>query len=66
MWNLEILADATYPGGVIALKSLGRQKHLEQKRIWARDITRHMDVEQNSSPSFCAFRDGLRRLLNVP
>lgn len=56
----EKLADAIYPGGSRVLKSLGVQC-LEQKRIWARDIAPKMDVNINQSPSFCLFRDALRK-----
>lgn len=58
----EKLADAIYPGGSQALKRLGVQ-HLEQKRIWARDIAPHMDINNNQSPSFLWFRDALRDLV---
>jgi hypothetical protein len=57
----ELLADAVHPGGAKALKTAKDYAHLEQKRLWARDICPLMDVEANASPSFCAFRDGLRR-----
>lgn len=32
----------------------------------AAEVARHMDVERNSSASFAAFRDGVRRLMEVP
>jgi hypothetical protein len=59
----EKLADAVYPGGHAALKRQGEMQCLIQKRIWARDIAPKMDIENNSSPSFQQFRDGLRNLL---
>jgi len=56
----ETLADATYPGGHVALKAKGWIQCLEQKRLWARDICPRMDVENNQSPSFISFRDAIR------
>jgi Domain of unknown function (DUF4276) len=58
----EKLADAIYPDGLNELKKLGCIQQLQQKRIWARDIAPKMDINNNQSPSFCAFRDGLREL----
>jgi hypothetical protein len=60
----EKLADAVYPGGHAALKKQGPMQCLKQKRIWARDIAPKMDIENNSSPSFQQFRDGLRNLVS--
>lgn len=34
---------------------------LETKRKWAATIAPEMDIENNRSPSFCCFRDGIRR-----
>lgn len=61
----EILAEAIYPGGLKALGKYGKRSSfiLEQKRIWAKGICPYMDVEQNESPSFCCFRDGLRQMI---
>ncbi len=58
----ETLADAIYPGGRLALKTKGSIQCLEQKRLWARDICPHMDVDANQSPSFTSFRDAIRVL----
>ncbi len=60
----EVLADAIYPGGMTALGLHGKRsvRILEQKRIWAKEICQHLDVQRNQSPSFQAFRDGLRRM----
>ncbi len=60
----ELIADAVHPGGSKALKARGRQSvlALEQKRVWAKNIAPLLDVDVNSSPSFCTFRDGMRRL----
>jgi len=56
----EFLADTLYPGGASVLKDLGWQAIGELKSQWATDISPHMDVENNASPSFCYFRDKLR------
>ena len=60
----EKLADAIYTGGLKSLLSHGKRsiQILEQKCIWAKDIAPQMNVEINSSPSFCCFRDGIRRM----
>jgi hypothetical protein len=60
----EKLADAVYPGGLASLGQHGKRsvKILEQKRIWAKEICPHIDVDNNHSPSFQAFRDGIRRM----
>lgn len=60
----ETLADAVYPGGLATLGRYGKRsaRILEQKRIWAKEICPHIDVESNQSPSFRAFRDGLRKM----
>ncbi len=61
----ERLADAIYPGG---LNALGQQhgkrsvRTLEQKMVWAKEICPHMDIENNQSPSFRCFRDGIRQM----
>lgn len=59
----ELLADAVHPGGVAAVQKAGWPLPGEIKRAWAEQIGPKMDVEQNASPSFCKFRDGLRRLV---
>ncbi len=61
----EKLADVIYPGGMNAIgQQLGKRsvRTLEQKRVWAKEICPHMDVENNRSPSFQCFRDGIRRM----
>jgi hypothetical protein len=60
----EKLADVVYPGGLAVLGQHGKRsvKILEQKRVWAKEICPYMDVENNHSPSFQAFRDGIRRM----
>ena len=63
----EMLADAIYPGGLDVLGKHGKRsvRILEQKRTWAKEICPLMDVENNLSPSFQCFRDGLRRMAAV-
>ena len=63
----EKLADAIYPGGLTALGQHGKRsvRILEQKRIWAKEISPLLDVQTNQSPSFKAFRDGVRRMASV-
>lgn len=60
----ERLAEAIYPGGLAALGQHGKRsvRILEQKRIWAKEICPLLDMQENASPSFQAFRDGLRRM----
>jgi len=48
----ELLADAVYKGGSKALAKKGWQAVGEQKSIWAEQISIHMIVEANLSPSF--------------
>ena len=38
---------------------------LEAKVQWAKRVTPLMDIEQNLSPSFIVFRDGVRRLAGI-
>lgn len=59
----EVLADAIYPGGSTAIKRAGWPLPGQVKHEWAEMIGPNMDVEHNQSPSFCKFRDGVRRLL---
>ena len=59
----EKLADAIHPGGAAALKKAGWPIIGQAKCIWAEELAKEMDIECNSSPSFRAFRDGLRRMV---
>lgn len=63
----EKLAEAIFPGGLTALGQHGKRSFriLEQKRIWAKEICPLLDVQSNRSPSFKAFRDGVRRMAAV-
>lgn len=58
----ELLANAIYPGGWDLLKNKGWQAIGEEKSKWAENITQHMEVDNNSSPSFQYFRDKIRSL----
>ncbi|MCC5601853.1 DUF4276 family protein [Nostoc favosum] len=58
----EKLADAVYSGGVQKLSKLGWQGIGKEKATWAERISPLMDIDNNQSPSFCYFRDQLRRL----
>lgn len=57
----EMLADAVYAGGAMAIKRKGWPLSGQIKHEWAEKIGPLLDVERNASPSFCKFRDGLRR-----
>ncbi len=61
----ELLADAVFPGGTKRLKPQGYARIGQEKCAWAREIGGRLDVEENHSPSFRAFRDGLRRLARL-
>lgn len=61
----ELIADAVHPGGAVAVKKAGWPLPGQLKHEWASRISPHMDVAANQSPSFCKFRDGLRRLAGV-
>ena len=58
----EQLADAVYPGGSQALSERGWHVTGIEKSAWSENISPHMDVENNASPSFCYFREKLREL----
>ncbi len=60
----EILAEAVYPGGLDALHAKGKRSSLvlQEKANWTKNICPHLNVEQNQSPSFLCFREGLRRM----
>jgi len=63
----EILAEAIHPGGVKELFKHGKRsvRILKEKRKWATMIPPKMNIEKNKSPSFCRFRDGLRRWAEI-
>jgi hypothetical protein len=58
----ELLADAIYSGGVSKLKSKGSGEVGKEKSNWSKKITPYMNIDQNSSPSFCYFRDMVIKL----
>ncbi len=58
----EKLADAVFSGGAKQLKKLGWQSVGQEKMAWAVNISPHMDININQSPSFCYFRDKLHHL----
>jgi hypothetical protein len=58
----ECLANAILAGGAKSIISKGYQAVGAEKSVWAEKIAPHMDVEQNSSPSFRYFREKLREL----
>lgn len=59
----EVLANAIYPGGAAAIKRAGWPLPGQLKHEWAKKIGPELDIESNTSPSFCKLRDGLRRLI---
>ncbi|MBL6985625.1 MAG: hypothetical protein ISR72_01065 [Methylobacter sp.] len=58
----ERLADAVYKGGSQGLSRLGWQTVGAEKSEWAGKITPHMDLDNNTSPSFNYFIGKLREL----
>ena len=58
----EVLADAVHPGGSGKLKESGYPVTGNAKCDWAENIAPCMDVDENRSPSFRVFRDGVRKL----
>lgn len=58
----EKLADAIFPGGARKLSAKGWQSIGAEKSKWASEISPHMDIDTNLSPSFKFFREALRSL----
>ncbi len=58
----EFLADVLYPGGAASLSSMGWQSVGAEKSRWAENISPHMNLTRNNSPSFNYFRDKLLEL----
>ena len=56
----EKLADSLYRGGSTQLRAEGWRRIGLEKSNWAAAIAPIMNVEENSSPSFCYMRDKLR------
>lgn len=61
----ERLADAVYKGGSQHLSSLGWHVVGAEKSAWAENITPHMDLDNNTSPSFNYFLGKLRKLAEI-
>ena len=61
----EKLADTVYTGGSQKLKQLGWPHIGQAKCEWAKNIAFHLDVENNQSVSFQAFRNGIRKLAKI-
>ena len=61
----ELLADAVFAGGSAELRERGWQAAGREKSMWAEEITPHMNVDANASPSFCYFRDKIRALAGM-
>ncbi len=61
----EVLADAIHPGGAAQIKKRGWPLPGQLKHDWAEKIGPFMNVDENRSPSFSKFRDGLRRLTTL-
>lgn len=61
----EKLADAVFPGGAKKLSRSGGPSEGEEKATWAKNISPHINVDSNQSPSFCYFRDKLRGLAKI-
>jgi hypothetical protein len=59
----ELLADAIYPGGSMAIKKVGWPLPGQVKHEWAERIGPLLDPDRNVSPSFGKLRDGLRQLI---
>jgi len=60
----ELLADAIFAGGSVAIKKTGWPLPGQVKHEWAEKIGPLLDPERNLSPSFGKLRDGLRRLIS--
>jgi hypothetical protein len=61
----EKLADAVYKGGSQNLARQGWQAVGLEKSLWAENIVPHMDLDNNTSPSFNYFLGKLRELAAV-
>jgi len=60
----EVLADAIYIGGVGKLKKKGSTEIGKEKSNWAKNITPYMEIDINTSPSFCYFRDTIKSYIS--
>lgn len=60
----EMLADAIYPGGSVAIKNAGWPLPGQVKHEWAEKVGPLLMIDRNTSPSFGKLRDGLARLIS--
>lgn len=60
----ELLADAIFLGGSMAIKKAGWPLPGQIKHEWAEKIGPLLEPNRNLSPSFGKLRDGLRRLIS--
>jgi hypothetical protein len=60
----ELLADAVHAKGAAGIKKAGWPLPGQIKHEWAEKIGPFMRINQNASPSFGKFRDGLLRLIS--
>jgi len=60
----EMLADAIYPGGSVAIKNAGWPLPGQIKHEWAEKVGPLLMIDRNTSPSFGKLRDGLARLIS--
>ena len=58
----EVLADAVHPGGAAKLRESAYPVTGTAKCDWAEAIAPCMNADENRSPSFRVFRDGVRKL----
>lgn len=61
----ERLADAVFPGGAQSLSGKGWKAVGAEKSAWSERIAPHMDVANNSSPSFRYFKEKLQGLAGI-
>ncbi|MDP2751890.1 MAG: hypothetical protein Q8O31_04695 [Rhodocyclaceae bacterium] len=61
----ECLADAVFPGGAQSLSVKGWRAIGAEKSDWSERIAPHMNIENNSSPSFCYFKETLKGLAGI-
>ena len=59
----EFLADAIFAGGSSVLRKKPWYVIGREKSNWAEKITPYMNIDKNTSPSFCYFRDKIRELI---
>lgn len=61
----EVLADAILEGGATNLNKAGYISTGKAKCEWAKEISSHMNIDNNRSKSFQVFRDGIRQLAGI-